>query len=272
MKTNDTYQNYDFSYEEASSCLEDESKAGYNEDFILKNLLLGKTRDELALELKHKNYRTIDMFMRRRGYNWDSNKQIYIKKAEIIMDDFDPATSKSEKIISMFNKGMEPLEIAKKMGMKDHRVMADYMSSKGYVWSSEKQNYIFKKGLIQGGVDESNENTVYEKKLDSEMECTCDNSEGMYEKIKDLYPMLEMISKNKDKLAELLAINQNTIPRYAIGGITITKSICMCHTLAELVKDFSNEKNISQRDIFEVSIIEFLQKYGYENEVNSLFR
>lgn len=45
----------------------------------------------------------------------------------------------------------------------------------------------------------------------------------------------------------------------------------MCYTLSELVKEFSKEKNISQREIFEVVLIEFLRKYGYENEVNALF-
>jgi hypothetical protein len=92
------------------------------------------------------------------------------------------------------------------------------------------------------------------------------------DRMERLIPMLEMLERNKEKLAELLSINDGaTIPRYVIGGITITKSLCMSHNLAELIKEFSKEKNISQREIFEVSIIEFLRKYGYENEVKALF-
>lgn len=272
-------------FEEISACLEDDSKVNYNEEFILKNLLLGKTRDELALELNHKNYRTIDMYMRRRGYIWDSDKQIYVKKSEnFSKDDFNPATSKCEKIISMFSSGMEPMEVAKKMGMKDHKVMANYMSSKGYVWNSDKQNYVFQKGIKSTTEKEEDSETYLnfneitnlcssESNIDNKnSEISEDSFKTLFEKLQNLYPMLEMINKNKDKLVQILAINKNTIPRYAVGGITITKSLCMSHTLAELVKDFSAEKNISQREIFEVSIIEFLQKYGYESEVKSLFR
>ncbi len=95
---------------------------------------------------------------------------------------------------------------------------------------------------------------------------------GQFERFVKLIPMLEMIEKNYDKIAERLSINSsNTIPRYIVGGVTITKSICMSYPLAELVKEFSIEKNISQREIFEVAIIEFLRKYGFENEINSLF-
>lgn len=66
------------------------------------------------------------------------------------------------------------------------------------------------------------------------------------DKFQKLIPMLEMIDRNKDKLTELLSINRGgTIPRYIVGGITITKSLCMSHNLAELIKEFSKEKNIS---------------------------
>ncbi|MCM1990264.1 hypothetical protein [Oceanirhabdus seepicola] len=273
------------SLNEVAASLTSNSKSNYDDKFILKRLLEGHTRDDIAAELRHKNYRTLDMYMRRRGYIWDTFKQTYIPKLEVSTKvEPTPALNKVQKIINLFNTGNDPMEIAKKVGMKDHRVMAEYMKNKGYFWSAEKQNYSLAKGKqsrenfeihrdsieIHHKNDEItnyNDDLMREKVISKE----CDTFSNI-DRLQNLLPMLEMIDKHKDKLAELLSTNiSNTIPRYVIGGITITKSLCMSHPLSELIKDFSREKNISQREIFEVAIIEFLNKYGYENEINSLF-
>lgn len=249
-------------------------KMEYDDEYILKCLMQGITREDLAAKLNHKNYRTLDMYMRRRGYFWDSERQTYIKKTNPnINTNYEYSNfGKVEKIISLFDTGLEPLDIAKKVGMADHRAMAEYMKSKGYIWSHEKHNYIPLKGEIMSeqhidfkdDLEKSDYNKVSAQNQNS--------PHDELEKLENLLPMLEMISRNKENLAELLCISSSTtLPRYSVGGITITKSLCMSHSLSQLVKEFSKEKNISQREIFEISIIEFLKKYGYENEVNALF-
>lgn len=279
--------NYDYSkYEEITRDeIAANIKAEYDEKYILKSLLMGKTREELAEEFNHKNYRTLDMYMRRRGYVWDGNKQVYISKpSEAPKFEVTSSTSKVDKVINLFNSGTDPREIAKKVGMKDHRTMAMYMKDKGFIWSSERQNYVLLKGEQPSISIEAEE---YEDDITADGSCIQANfspSSSPFEdlpsfmdspkndRMERLLPMLEMLDRNKDKLAELLSINDgSTIPRYVVGGITITKSLCMSHNLAELIKEFSKEKNISQREIFEVSIIEFLRKYGYENEIKALF-
>lgn len=268
-------ENFDTKYDEIAAADEAE-KVDYDDRFILKKLLSGKTREQIALELHHKSYRTIDMYMRRRGYIWDTNKQIYIIKSKndskLNIEDEMP-TTKIQRIINLFNEGLDPINVAKKVGMKDHRTMAMYMKSKGYIWSSEKNNYILEKGLV---TQEENKPEGLNN-LPEKIEASNENSNNVdavsqFQRFSKLIPMLEMIEKNSDKIADFLSINpQKTIPRYIIGGITITKSLCMSYPLSELVKEFSIEKNISQKEIFEVAIIEFLKKYGFENEVNSLF-
>jgi hypothetical protein len=258
----------------SAATLNNAEKIEYDDNYILKCLMKGITREDLAIKLNHKNYRTIDMYMRRRGYFWDSEKQIYIKKASNTAISYEsPNFGKPEKIISLFNAGLEPLDISKKVGMADHRAMAVYMKSKGYIWSHEKNNYI----LLKGELPSTEENIDFNETLEESdsfenFNQVQNSSQNEIEILENLLPMLEMINKNKEKLAELLCINsQSSLPRYGVGGITITKSLCMSHSLSQLVKEFSREKNISQREIFEISIIEFLKKYGYENEVNSLF-
>ncbi len=266
------------SFNELAASLNSYSKSNYDDKFILKRLLEGYTRDDIAAELLHKNYRTLDMYMRRRGYVWDSIKETYVPKLEnSSCVEPTPALNKVQKIINLFNAGNDPMEIAKKVGMKDHRVMAEYMKNKGYYWSADKQNYSLVKGkysrenteITRENNEFPNHNNDLTEENTSSKECATFSN---IDRLQNLIPMLEMIDKHKDKLAELLSTNvSNTIPRYVIGGITITKSLCMSHPLSELIKDFSREKNISQREIFEVAIIEFLNKYGFENEVNSLF-
>lgn len=278
----DNTYNDEFPYEiynEICSTCEAEEKIDYDDKFILKSLLSGKSREEIALELNHKSYRTLDMYMRRRGYAWNSERQIYIKKVvENSNIEDEPPTTKVQRIISLFNTNSDPMEVAKKVGMKDHRTMAMYMKSKGYSWSSEKQNYVLVKGLVDSDNNEvfniTNENINNIPSINNNTQPS-ENIDvfSQFERFIKLIPMLEVIDKNSDKVAELLSINsRSTIPRYIVGGVTITKSLCMSHPLSELVKEFSIEKNISQREIFEVAIIEFLKKYGFENEVNSLFQ
>lgn len=40
--------------------------------------------------------------------------------------------------------------------------------------------------------------------------------------------------------------------------------------LDQMVQDFRKEKNIHQREILEVALTEFFQKYGYQREVETL--
>lgn len=265
-------------YDEICSTCEKEEKVDYDDKFILKSLLLGKTREEIADTLNHKSYRTLDMYMRRRGYYWDGERQIYVKKDKenpIDIDD-EPPTVKVQRIITLFNSGLDPMEVSKKVGIKDHRAMALYMKSKGYSWSSEKKNYCLDKGLVESAEDISSEDNNPESNKNISTEVIDENTGDIFnqfERFIKLIPMLEMIEKNSDKFAEILSLNDGgTIPRYIVGGVTITKSICMAHPLSELIREFSIEKNISQREIFEVAIIEFLKKYGFEREVNSLFK
>ena len=42
--------------------------------------------------------------------------------------------------------------------------------------------------------------------------------------------------------------------------------------VANLTAEFSHEKNIIQREIVEAALIEFLQKYGYKQEVEALLK
>ncbi len=84
-------------------------------------------------------------------------------------------------------------------------------------------------------------------------------------------PLLQMLSENKDRLLDLLMPNsEGNIPKYAVPGIPKTKNIYMSDLLARLVTEFSESKNLSQREVVETALIEYLKRYGYQMEVEKL--
>ena len=46
----------------------------------------------------------------------------------------------------------------------------------------------------------------------------------------------------------------------------------MSDMIARLAAEFSREKNVTQREIMEAALIEYLQKYGFKREVDSLLK
>lgn len=200
------------------------------EEYIIQRLGEGTTREQLAKEFGHKDYRSLDMYLRRRGYTWDTELQNYISKESKIQSDQFKATKvqagKVAEIINLFNQGLDAKTVAEQTFFTSHHSLADYMKQKGYEWNQEMKNYVMKVG-----VENSSEK-------DSE------------------------VIKNTTQVEQ--------VPRYLIPGIIKNKNVTMSHLLDQLMTDFSREKNIKQREIVEVALIEFFQKYGYVHEVKAL--
>ena len=278
---------------------------------IQADLSEGKTREQIAQKYNYTHWKNLDIYMRRRGFAWDGENKIYIpastkmdslkKKYEIT------ANGKSGLIISLFsNSPADAREIAVKTGFKDHREMAAYMESKGFVWSPEKKNYVENSGLVRRDgeiIAEVAEPVESENVIPFSLESTSTvadvssdagtasvkktderkrRDDGMTEDLKEseVIPeryaeLLEFLDRNKNKLYALLMASGNqagTIPRFIVPGTTKTKSVYMSDLLSKLINEFSESKNISQRDIFEGAIIEFLKKYGYAREIELLLK
>lgn len=253
---------------------------------ILQGLAEGKTRDELAVAFGHKNYKTLDIYMRRKNFTWDRLKQTYVPAfsridAEAISAGPAPST-KVANVLSFFEKeDADPRVIAKQLGFSDHRELASYMKGKGYEWSTERKNYVRKVGLVE----EKNDADTSEGKVVTLTDT--DGGGGLSKQQADLVgtgqqtkssdlsrflPLLEMLEKNKDRLLGLILPGSDggKVPRYVVPGVLMTKSVHMPNTLDNLVKEYAREKNISQRDIFQVALIDFFRRYGYEREIDTL--
>jgi hypothetical protein len=245
---------------------------------ILQGLAGGLTRDELAEMFGHSNYKTLDMYMRRRNFTWDGTKQTYVPKTASVQDYKNkvmPSTKASIVIEMMKEPSFVNEEACKKAGFKDHRELAEYMSAKGYLWSPDERNYIKKTGKIETIEPESHEaKPVREERTERLETKQMQINEEMLIKFQNYLPLLEMLDKNKEKLLEMMMPRGlgDSIPRYIVPGRPSGKTIQMSERLQDMAVEYCNQKNIKQRELFEVALIEFFKKYGYEYEIESLLK
>ncbi|MED0665942.1 hypothetical protein P4T04_06375 [Bacillus badius] len=235
---------------------------------ILRELAAGRTREELAEEAGNTNWKSIDMYMRRRNFTWDSRKQTYIPRKNPFEQDFTTDSSKAGRVRSLISKeGADAKTVAELLGFRDHRELAEYMYTKGYVWDRNVKNYVKNIGEVLSDTKVETEKEAQSPKNDSVPKRFIDG-----ETLERFIPLLEILDKHQERLLGLISptTQAGTIPRFIVPGIGKTKTVQMMNTLEQLVVDFSREKNISQRELFEVALIEFFRKYGYEHEVNRL--
>jgi hypothetical protein len=229
-------------------------------------LLKFMTRDEAAEELGYKNYKSLDMYMRRKNFRYDSQSGQYVPK-ENRVDKLDRASknyapTKVVNIITAFEEvNADPMCIAKQEGFKDHKEMAEYMANKGYEWNVYKNNYV----KAVRNVEEKIADEILE-----EVAATQNPQTGIDEYI----PFIRFLYEKRDDIYQLLSGTKEdgTIPRYVVPGIVRTKAIYMSDMVAKLTAEFSKEKNVTQREVMEGALIEYLQKYGFKREVETLLK
>ncbi len=250
----------------------EDNKPIYDEkvNFVIRSLTEGKSRQKISDELGYGNKKSMDIYLRRKNFRFNSDSQMYEPLIEEKKDTHIPSSSKVMEIISLLSKeGSDLKSVAKRLNFKSHIDMAEYLKIKGYIYDGDKGNYVKQIGRIEDDPDtkvsdkEANTLTTEVSK-----ESTIESMVGMEEYL----PILNILVRNKDKLIDLLTpqLSTGNIPRYAIGGTFVTKSVHMSNELDMMVRSFSSEKGINQRSIFEISLINFFKQYGYEAEVEAL--
>ncbi|VDG98619.1 Uncharacterised protein [Lysinibacillus sphaericus] len=232
--------------------------------FIIKKLAGGMSRDELAEEMKHSNYKSLDMYMRRKGYRYDSHVKNYVPQIEDQV--ISVSTSKATRVIELLNVNPEePMLVCHKLGFKDMQELGSYMGTKGYQWNTELNNYQRKPQEIATSRNDLSEEQSRPTAIEGvqEVEQT---------ELISYLSILNLLKHNEERLTEILIPygKGGSIPRYTVAGVAQTKTVQMINTLSNLVSEFAKENNMTQRDLFEVALIDFFRKYGYEKEVVQL--
>lgn len=228
----------------------------YTPENINKQLLSGASREQLAKLFGHKSWKTLDMYMRRKNYAWNGDKQVYeIKAKKPKEEDFTEEQTGSKRvrqILKSFKEGKDAKRIAKELGFKNHLILAEYMKDNGYQWSSDKLCYDYVEGStsVPEVMKKDDESITYDYDQDT----------------------FSFIMENKNRIMELLeGDSSKELPRYNISGYKINKCVQLSHKLDLLLKDFCEDYNISQREIFEIGLVETLKRYGYEAEIKGVF-
>ena len=243
---------------------------------IIQKLKDGRTREDIAKDYDYSTWKSLDIFMRRRFYVWNSDENIYepeTTNTDNIRDQLISNISiKAEQVINRISEGEDPRQIAKSLGFEGNRQMSDYMEKEGLVWNSQEENYVEGNiksinGNVKGGDEKLNtEDSVRSKK--HEFSGNMDSGE-----LSKYLPIFEMLYENRDRLSELLLEdNSGNIPKYIVPGASKTKSIYMNDKLSRLMADFASNNGVSQREIVEAGIILYMRRFGgsYKKDIDLL--
>jgi len=224
-----------------------------------------QTRNEVAEKLNYKTWKSLDMYMRRKNFIYDSSQEQYIpvEMREKKEKGFNlrSAPDKVRKIIEAFAKeNPDPKEIAKQEGFSSHKEMAEYMKVKGFEWNVYRNNYIKITGFKESEID---------IELQEECDKTIEESS-----VAEFIPFIKFLYDKREKVYQIIdgVREDGMIPKYAIPGHSRSKAVYMSDKLANTVGDFSKEKNVTQREIIETALVEYLQKYGFKQEVEALLQ
>jgi hypothetical protein len=238
-------------------------------DQILTGLAAGKRREQIAIELSYKNYKSLDLFMKRNKYCWDHHRNYYFPISETGSKKDAPdihwahqPDSRTASILSLLNQGVDLKLIAEQLRFSDHRELALFMKTKGYIWCEEDKKYHYKS---QSSVT-MNSPFAHNENVSSEQTTTHSDppsSSGT---------LIDFLEQHKNTLYQLISshVQQANLPRYTMPGVYITKSISMNYGMDMLVRSYSQDKNVSQKDIVEIALVDFFCKYGFSSEVNTL--
>ena len=232
----------------------------------IMELLKFQTRDEAAEELGYSTYKSMDQYMRRKNFRFDAEENQYVprenKTHKLDRDPKSYAPTKVVSIITAFEEANpDPRLIAKQEGFREHKEMAEYMTTKGYEWNAYKNNYAKTIGKVEEkSADEVIEEVASIQKPSSDID--------------EYIPFIRFLYEKRDDIYQLLSgtVEDGTIPRYVVPGLVRTKAIYMSDMIAKLTAEFSKEKNITQREIVEAALIEFLEKYGFKREIETLLK
>jgi hypothetical protein len=240
-------------------------------DEILTGLAAGKTREQIALELEYKNYKSLDIYMKRKDFEWDNKRGYYFPKRDrtpIVetLKLMDRPEGRVAAVLSLLKSGLDLKDISEQLKFHDHRELALFMKNKGYTWIEKDQTFIFSG---KNNIKEESVTNVTNQTLKSSGINKGDNSMTINE---STFEIMSFLENNKETLFELISTHSGEakIPRYTIRGVYTTKSVSMNYGMDQLIKEYSQEKNVSQKDVVEVALIDFFKKYGFNSEVSTL--
>lgn len=251
---------------------------------ILELLQAGQARDKIADQFGYSTWKSLDIYMRRHGFSWNSQRHIYTnaeseaplqEESSVSSADnnfrVNPADINPEEVVRLFGMGiLDARDIAKRIGFSGHKEMANYMLRCGYVWSSASQNYI-NSNPPSPQTDLTSDATTLNS-LHSGDELHKSHTATGNINIDKYEPLLEFLWQSRDKLINFIeSLNDgNKIPIYHIPGQAKTKSIFLSDRLSDLMIALCEKHSMSQKQGYEAALVEYLSNNGFRDRVEQL--
>lgn len=230
---------------------------------ILQMIEEGKTREEIAEYYGNSTWKSVDMYMRRRGFSWENERYVEEQVIELtsVQQDVVSTLTQAAQIVRMLDvKHPNPRQVAQKQGFESVDEMGKYMKSQSYIWNDEHVNYVYN--------DQQDTSTNASSSTSSNLSSghALNKGEGLNNQHLSL---LNALLENQDELLLWLQYaKEGQVPHYKFKGSATSKTLTMTSSSIVLLNDFSKEFNVSQRIIIEAALAEYLKKYGYANQVH----
>lgn len=239
---------------------------------IMDMLLEGISREKISEQFGYRTWKSLDVYMRRHGFSWDSQGRIYTNAApKVHLSDESNLNSSDvnpQEVIQLFSHGiLDSREIAKRMGFSGHKEMAMYMLRHDYVWSAASINYINSKALsTKESIEGSSEEMPSLKEEYATHSLVGDISIDKYG------TLLEFLWQSRDILIKVIESKNGgeKIQVYNIPGQAKTKSVYLSDGISDLMLSLCQKHNLSQKQGYEAALVEFLSKYGFHDRVEEL--
>ncbi|MDI6880799.1 MAG: hypothetical protein QMC95_16270 [Desulfitobacteriaceae bacterium] len=231
--------------------------------YILQALASGKTRETVTQELGYRSVKSWDSLMRRRNYYWDAAQKRYIPKASPVSPESQPRVPpKVAQVLEALAQPQADLKrVASELGFENHQALGEFMRLQGYTWDGETQNYSYSgKTPVSLVIAPPASSERIESENDSK-----EDTAALFTQIQELLPRLQSLAFTQGQ-------TPTRLPHYRVSGIAVTKSIRLSHPLVELAETFSREHALTQRELFELALIELLQRNAYANQVQGLLK
>jgi hypothetical protein len=247
--------------------------------YAIDGLTKGISREILADDLGYRNYKCMDIFLNRNGYKWNKQKQNYgaqepMKSTKIAL----VPQGKTDQVIRFIAAGKDIKETAVLTGFGEVQSLATFMLAKGHAWDDETGNYAKRTDVeddsaidVEAFLEDATE-TIHTVPIGTDTGLALSLEEQFL--LKQALPLLQQLLENKDTLEELMNCREvdeeAALPRFNIPGTYMTKCVHMTDLMGQLVKDYSVQNNVTQKNLFEVALVEFFRKHGYVREINTL--
>lgn len=241
---------------------------------ILTRLQQGQTREDIAEAYGNDTWKSVDMYMRRRGYRWENDTYV-LQSEEFSQEEALQAVrhtvTKAAQIIRLLDvEYPDPRGVAQKQGFDTIEAMGEYMKAQGYVWDNALMNYREETSPATCAKMDTDGSTIEGKKgqENSSSLSTISNETALQQ---DHLMLLNRLVAHQEELFQWLEAHEaGRVPLYKFRGKPETKTLTMASSAKALLDDFSQEFNISQRSIVEAALAEYFQKYGYHYQVRQV--